>query len=211
MEPYSSYISRESREDSLDYRPRSIPRINGTDSFLSSLTAISTRANTDSISFGITSSTSAPNQYHPLAGQAQSSQPQNQIPGSQFTASSPQFNHYSQHSRQYISGSPQSPPSAGLQSWDHPVPSQGQSSDALLQLNRNRAGSIAKEQYESGAQQSLQANMRYAGSTLFSMAAETNSRSMMGAQYFPGMDQPLGRSVHTWPGKVFSEIALFSS
>lgn len=204
MEPHSSYLSRESREDSLDYRPRSTLRIVGTDSSLSSLTAISTRDEANSTSIGISSSTSALNLYHPLRGQAPSSQTQNQVPSSQFTALGRQLDNYSQHSRQYNSGSPQPPQNACRQLWEHPVTLQEPSSAPLLQFNKSQTGSIPKAQYDSGAQQPLQANMRYARSTPFSMTMESNARSIMGAQYFPGIDSPLSRSSHTWPGKIFS-------
>ena len=209
MEPYSSDISPQSREDSLDYRPRSTPRIAGTDSSFTSLNSISASTEPNSNSFATTSSSSALGPYHPLGGQAQPSQSRTQVSSSQFTAPLAQFYYHPRYSKPYNSGSPLPIQSsllqnAGLQPWDYPTPSQEQSSTALLQLNRgiNQNDSVARSQYDSGSQQPLQANMRYVLSTPLWTAAESDYCSIMGPQYFSGIETSLNRSSHTWPGKI---------
>lgn len=166
MEPYSSDGSRERRGDSHGYRPTQTSQIASTESPFANLTSTNTSRSVEA-NFETTSSAAAVDLYNPLNAQNQPSQSANQASNSHLITSS-HFDQYSRLSRQCNSTSSLArhsslPQGTILQSWEYPDPGGRQSSTLLQQANRSleQDHSTQKTQYDSGSQESLQANMRY--------------------------------------------------
>lgn len=212
MEPHSSEGIRERRGDSHGYRPTRTSQIAGSESTFTDLTSTSTSRSVEA-SFRTTSPAAAVDLYHPLDAQNQPSQSANQASNSHLITSS-HFDQYSRLSRQSnstpsLARHSSLPQGTTFQSWEYPDTGERLSSTLLQQANRSleQDHSTQKTQYGSGLQESLQANMRYnLRLRTSSIHRSTNSCSIMGPQYFSGIENSLNRSSHTWPGKGFLQL-----